>query len=224
MAIGNYMKVSFIDSNELNDDLIKRIFFNIEKEQYDYADYLIIYGCHIKNMLDERLNHALDIIKNKRVGKIVLSGGIGVNGNFDESEYMLNYLVSNGIDKSRIIVEDKSTTTEESNINIMNILNLKKITEPVNIVLVTQQLHLLRIIMHWNKLLNNSNIKFYYDYVDDRGRIHRETTRLKGIDNRLERQGHRQATILQVFLSTATGIQRHDGHKGHKNLLHNAFC
>ena len=167
MAIGNYMKVSFIDSNELNDDLIKRIFFNIEKEQYDYADYLIIYGCHIKNMLDERLNHALDIIKNKRVGKIVLSGGIGVNGNFDESEYMLNYLVSNGIDKSRIIVEDKSTTTEESNINIMNILNLKKITEPVNIVLVTQQLHLLRIIMHWNKLLNNSNIKFYYDYVDD---------------------------------------------------------
>ena len=167
MAIGNYMKVSFIDSNELNDDLIKRIFFNIEKEQYDYADYLIIYGCHIKNMLDERLNHALDIIKNKRVGKIVLSGGIGVNGNFDDSEYMLNYLVSNGIDKSRIIVEDKSTTTEESNINIMNILNLKKITEPVNIVLVTQQLHLLRIIMHWNKLLNNSNIKFYYDYVDD---------------------------------------------------------
>ena len=49
----------------------------------------------------------------------------------------------------------------------MNMLNLKKITEPVNIVLVTQQLHLLRIIMHWNKILDNSNIKFYYDYVED---------------------------------------------------------
>ncbi len=167
MAIGNYMKISCVDSNELNDDLIKKIFFNIKKEQYDHADYLIIYGCHIKNMLDERLIHALDIIKNKKVGKIVLSGGIGVNGNFNESEYMLNYLVSNGIDKSRIIVENKSTTTEENNINIINILNLKKITEPVNIVLVTQQLHLLRIIMHWNKMLDNSNIKFYYDYVDD---------------------------------------------------------
>ena len=34
----------------------------------------------------------------------------------------------------------------------------------------------------------------------------------EGIDKRLERQGHRQATILQVLLSTATGIQRHDGH------------
>ncbi len=161
------MKVSFVDSNELNDDLIKKIFFNTEKKQYDYADYLIIYGCHIKTMLDERLNHALAIIKNKKVGKIVLTGGIGVNGNFNESEYMLNYLVNNGIDKSMIMVENKSTTTEENNINIMNMLNLKKITEPVNIVLVTQQLHLLRIIMHWNKILDNSNIKFYYDYVDD---------------------------------------------------------
>ena len=161
------MKVSFIDSNELNDDLIKKIFFNTEKEQYDYADYLIIYGCHVKTMLDERLNHALAIIKNKKVGKIVLTGGIGVNGNFNESEYMLNYLVNNGIDKSMIMVENKSTTTEENNINIMNMLNLKKITEPVNIVLVTQQLHLLRIIMHWNKILDNSNIKFYYDYVED---------------------------------------------------------
>ena len=161
------MKVSFVDSNELNDDLIKKIFFNTEKEQYDYVDYLIIYGCHIKTMLDERLNHALAIIKNKKVGKIVLTGGIGVNGNFNESEYMLNYLVNNGIDKSMIMVENKSTTTEENNINIMNMLNLKKITEPVNIVLVTQQLHLLRIIMHWNKILDNSNIKFYYDYVED---------------------------------------------------------
>ena len=167
MIIGDYMKVSFVDSNELNDDLIKKIFFNTEKEQYDYADYLIIYGCHIKTMLDERLNHALAIIKNKKVGKIVLTGGIGVNGNFNESEYMLNYLVNNGIDKSMIMVENKSTTTEENNINIMNMLNLKKITEPVNIVLVTQQLHLLRIIMHWNKILDNSNIKFYYDYVED---------------------------------------------------------
>lgn len=167
MVTGDCMRVSFVDSNELNDDLIKKIFFNTEKEQYDYADYLIIYGCHIKTMLDERLNHALDIIKNKKYGKIVLTGGIGVNGNFNESEYMLNYLVSNGIDKSMIMVENKSTTTEENNINIMNMLNLKKITEPVNIVLVTQQLHLLRIIMHWNKILDNSNIKFYYDYVDD---------------------------------------------------------
>ena len=87
MVIGDYMKVSFVDSNELNDDLIKKIFFNTEKKQYDYADYLIIYGCHIKTMLDERLNHALAIIKNKKVGKIVLTGGIGVNGNFNESEY-----------------------------------------------------------------------------------------------------------------------------------------
>ncbi|MEE3344262.1 MAG: YdcF family protein [Bacilli bacterium] len=161
------MKISLVDSNKLNDDLIKKIFFNIKKEQYNYADYLIIYGCHIKDMLDERLYHGLNIIQNKKVGKIVLTGGIGVNGDFNESEYMLNYLVSNGVDKAKVIVENKSTTTEENNLNIMNMLNLNKTNETLNIVLVTQQLHMLRIIMHWNKILDNNNIKFYYDYVDN---------------------------------------------------------
>ncbi len=161
------MKLSSVNSNKLDDDLINKIFFSIEKEQYDYADYLIIYGCHIKELLDERLKHALNIIKSGKIKKIVLTGGIGVNGNFNESTYMFNYLIDNGIDENNIIIENKSTTTEENNINIMNILNLKNVNKPLNIVLVTQQLHLIRIIMHWNKILRNNNIKFYYDYVDD---------------------------------------------------------
>ncbi len=49
----------------------------------------------------------------------------------------------------------------------MSMLNLNKTNEPLSVVLVTHQLHLLRIIMHWNKILDNSNIKFYYDYVDN---------------------------------------------------------
>lgn len=161
------MKLSMIDSNKLSDDLINNIFFNIKKEHYDFADYLVIYGCHVKVLLDERLNHALDVIKSGVVKNIVLTGGVGVKGDFNEGEYMYNYLISNGIDESKIIVENKSTTTEENNINIMNMLNLQDIKDPINIVLVTQQVHMLRLIMHWNKILNNSNIKFYYDYVNN---------------------------------------------------------
>ena len=161
------MKVSEIKTNDLDNELIKTLFFNVKKEKYDYADYLIIYGCHIKELLDERLNHAIDIIKNKKVSKIVLTGGVGLNGDFNESEYMRNFLIEQGIDINNILIDDKSTTTEENNINICNILNLQNIDKTLNIVLVTNELHVLRLMLHWKKILSNSNINFYYDYVEN---------------------------------------------------------
>ena len=145
------IKLSEVDTNSLDNELIKMIFFNIKKN-YKYADYIIIYGCHIKELLDERLNYALGILNNHKFGKIVLTGGIGTNGNFNESEYMMNYLKHHSIDENKIIIENESKTTEENNINIMDILNLKSINKPTNIVLITHEFHLLRIILHWSKI------------------------------------------------------------------------
>lgn len=161
------MKLSELNSSELNNELIKKIFFNIKKENYQYADYIVIYGCHIKELLDERLKYALKVLEEHDYGKIILTGGIGVNGDFNESEYMKDFLVNNNIDENKIIVENQSTTTEENNINIMNMLDLNNVKNFTNIVLVTQEFHLLRIILQWAKILNNNNIKFYYDYVDN---------------------------------------------------------
>ena len=161
------MKLSQVNPNELDNNLIKKIFFNINEEDYDYADYIICYGCHIKSLLDERLNHLLKILENKKCNKIVLTGGIGVNGDFNESEYMYNYLINNGVDKDKIIIENKSTTTEENNINILNMLDLNSVEKKTNIVLITQEVHMMRIMLHWNKIINNTNIKFYFDYVED---------------------------------------------------------
>ena len=159
------MMVSSIDSNNLTGELVKKIFFSIEKEDYEYADYLILYGCHLKELLDERLEQALKIIKLGKVKKIVLTGGIGVNGNFNESEYMLDYLIKNNVDQDMILVENQSTTTEENNINVMNLLNFNEVNSQLNVVLVTHQFHLLKLIMHWNKILDNNYIHFYFDYV-----------------------------------------------------------
>lgn len=161
------MKLSEVDTNSLDNELIKMIFFNIKKGKYNYADYIIVYGCHIKELLDERLNYALDVLNNHKFDKVILTGGIGINGNFNESEYMKNYLMHHSIDESKIIIENKSKTTEENNINIMDMLNLKSIDKPTNVVLITQEIHLLRIILHWSKILKNDNIHFYYDYVEN---------------------------------------------------------
>ncbi len=161
------MKLSEINPNELNNELIKKIFFSIDKDEYEHADYIIVYGCHIKPLLDERLAHVLSIIKDKEYNKIVLTGGVGVNGDFNESEYMYNYLIEHGVDKDRIIIENKSTTTEENNINVLNMLDLNSIQNKTNIVIVTQELHMMRIMLHWGRIISNPNIKFYYDYVDN---------------------------------------------------------
>lgn len=160
------MKLSNIDVKEINNELIKKIFFNIKKEKYNSADYIIIYGCHIKELLDERLNHALEIIKNHDYKKIVLTGGVGVNGDFNESKYMEKFLISNDIPSDKIIIENKSTTTEENNINILNIIDFNNIDKITNVVLVTHEFHILRLKLHWDKLLTNKNIKFFYDFCD----------------------------------------------------------
>ena len=160
------MKLSQIVPNKIDNNLLKKIFFSINKEKYDNADYIIVYGCHIKSLLDERLIHVLSIVENKKYGKIVLTGGIGVNGDFNESEYMRDYLIEKGIDEGRIIIENKSTTTEENNLNVLKMLSLNSIQQKTNIVLVTQEVHMTRIILHLKKIINNKNIKFYYDYVD----------------------------------------------------------
>lgn len=161
------MKLSSIDVNNLNNELIKKIFFNVKKENYDYADYVIIYGCHIKELLDERLNYALKVLNKHKYGKVILTGGIGIKGDFNEAVYMKNYLINNSIDESKIIVENKSRTTEENNLNIMNMIDFKTIERPTNIVLITQEVHLSRIILHLAKILKNDNIHFYYDYVEN---------------------------------------------------------
>lgn len=161
------MKITEIDPNNLSNDLIKKIFFNIKKEKYTNVDYLVIYGCHLKDLLIERLEHSLKIIREHPVKKIVLTGGVGVKGNFDESKFMYDFLIKNGIEKDNILIENKSTTTEENNENIMKMLDLENAENQITIVLVSQELHLFRIKLHWTKILKNENVHFYYDYVEN---------------------------------------------------------
>lgn len=161
------MKLSEINPNELTPELIKNIFFNIKKEEYDIADYLVIYGCHIKELLNERLNHALKIINTKQVKQIVVTGGVGLNGNFNESEYMKEYLINNGVNQSKIITESKSTITLENDVNVIELLDLKNTNKLTNIVQVSHEPHLVRVKMHWDNLLSNNNLKLYYDYVEE---------------------------------------------------------
>ena len=87
-------------------------------------DYLIVLGCGIRKdgtptpLLRGRLELALDFDRQQHeAGKdavFVLSGGQGRDEVRSEADSMRDYLLQQGIDESRILVENRSTSTAEN--------------------------------------------------------------------------------------------------------------
>ncbi len=85
----------------------------------DNCDYIIVLGCqirgdHITRSLKNRLDVAVSYAIDNPDTTIIVSGGRGKGENTTEAFAMYNYMVSKGIDGSRIIQEDKSTDTSEN--------------------------------------------------------------------------------------------------------------
>lgn len=158
------MKLTDIDTNNISNEIIKKVLFNTPKNEYLEADCLIVFGCHLKPLLDERIKTVLEILKVKKVDKILLTGGIGVVGDFNESEYMKEVLLKNNVKEEIILIEDKSTTTEENIINSIEILKNNNLIENKTIILVSNQAHLKRIGMELKKQLKDNKFEIIYEY------------------------------------------------------------
>lgn len=82
-------------------------------------DYLIVLGCGLRGdkptePLRSRLNTALEYLNRNDNCKIIVSGGQGNGEDIPEADAMAKYLIENGVDETRIIKEDKSTSTSEN--------------------------------------------------------------------------------------------------------------
>ena len=82
-------------------------------------DYIIVLGAHVDGTrmtlaLLERTRRALLYLEENPGTKAVLSGGRGTGENISEAEAMYRYLTGHGIDGSRLILEEKSTSTKEN--------------------------------------------------------------------------------------------------------------
>ncbi len=107
-------------------------------------DYIIVLGAQVKKegpsvVLKYRLDAAKEYLEANPGTKCVVSGGKGTNEIVSEAEGMREYLVANGIAPERIILEDRSTDTDE-NIRFSKEL----IPEGSSIGLVTNDFHLFR--------------------------------------------------------------------------------
>lgn len=83
------------------------------------CDVVIVLGAAVHGdepslTLTKRLDKAIDCLNANENAVCIVSGGMGNEENISEAQAMENYLISGGIDKSRILKEDKATTTREN--------------------------------------------------------------------------------------------------------------
>lgn len=108
------------------------------------ADYLIVLGHKLHNdlpneVLKYRLRGALKYADNNMNTKIVLSGGKTKGNTISEASVMKEYLIKNGIDSRRIILEDKSTDTVENISNCKTYIDINS-----KVVLLSSNYHIVR--------------------------------------------------------------------------------
>lgn len=112
----------------------------------DHATVVVL-GCKVNGsqpslMLERRLEAARQYLLEHPDVPCIVSGGQGANEDVSEAQAMCNWLVANGIEKSRIYQEDESTNTEE------NLRYSKRIIEQngfsTDIAVVTDGFHELR--------------------------------------------------------------------------------
>ncbi|WP_346984742.1 YdcF family protein [Chryseobacterium sp. POE27] len=110
------------------------------------ADIAVILGSKVNEdgtlskRLEERLKTGEELIKEHRVKKILVSGGLGKEG-FYEGDKMKQYLVAKGIPDSLIIVDNLGNTTRAS---VNNTLALRKRFPFKSIIVVSQYFHVTR--------------------------------------------------------------------------------
>lgn len=107
-------------------------------------DYLIVLGAQVRGKkitqsLLFRLDRALFAARQDSRVQIIVSGGRGRGEDVTEAHAMADYLIKNGVEKGRIILEERSTSTQE---NIMYSMALVK--EQCFVAVVTNSFHCYR--------------------------------------------------------------------------------
>lgn len=118
------------------------------------ADCAVILGNKVNadgtlsERLEERLKCGLNLYNNKRVKRIIVSGGLGKEG-FYEGDKMKEYLINKGIPDSIITVDNNGNNTLKT---VENTIKIKDSLKFESMIIVSQYFHLTRTKMLFRKL------------------------------------------------------------------------
>lgn len=99
---------------------IEAVIISYPKHNEKKDDYILVLGAGLRDgtiptaILRGRLDAALECLEENKTAYIVLSGGQGDDEDIPESYAMSTYLQEKGVDKNRIILEDKSRDTNQN--------------------------------------------------------------------------------------------------------------
>lgn len=113
-------------------------------------DYLLILGCRVRGYEAEktlymRCEKAAEYLNEHKNTVAVACGGIVHDDQYiSEAQAISDILVSKGVERERIILEDKSRTTVENFVNARKIIEESGAFGKENIALLSSDFHLLR--------------------------------------------------------------------------------
>ncbi len=110
------------------------------------ADAAIVLGAEVwgnepSPVFRERINHAINLYKNRDIRIIIFTGGLGAGKELSEADVGKRYAITNGVKEDNILTETKSRTTRQ------NLLNAKAITDSKQfrkVLIVSDPLHMKR--------------------------------------------------------------------------------
>ncbi|MDV3428845.1 MAG: YdcF family protein [Bacillota bacterium] len=125
------------------------IYSGTKADGYRKADYIVVLGAGLKGKdvtatLQYRLDKAIVILNQDADVKAVVTGGKGYGEEITEASAMENYLIKNGINKNRIIIEDKATSTYENFKFTKEILEKDTGKKSFSILVITSDFHMAR--------------------------------------------------------------------------------
>ena len=127
-----------------------------ENDEKQSADVAIVLGAAlsyntVSPVYRERINHAITLYNEGYVKYVVLTGGTGEGNIYSDAFIAMEYARSKGLPEEAILLEEKSTVTEE------NIIYSKEIMEQNNFetaIIVSDPLHMKRAM----KMAKNNNL------------------------------------------------------------------
>lgn len=120
-------------------------------------EVMVILGCQVKPwgpsiLLQDRLDKALDYLKDHPNMTVVVSGGQGADEHISEAQAMADYLMEHGLSAEQLILEDQSYNTVQNLSNTRQLLERLGYDTRQDIAVVSNGFHLTRVRMIWSRV------------------------------------------------------------------------
>lgn len=161
------MLLSKIDENNLSENDINKILFDIPIDDKLNGDCIWVFGS--KNWLEERVQLAVKLYNEKRAPYILFTGGLGKKGTIAEAKLMKQRAMELGVPDDAIMTEEQSNNTTENILCSLLVLERKFLLQNIDrLIIVSSPFHIQRLSLTLSRYMPKwINYSYCYDNNSD---------------------------------------------------------